>query len=126
MYAGEDARSSAGLSRRTCALLGALTVLLAIGFGPGVSGAGASGFAQGPPAGPTSPPFFQCPAIGLDSTCQFLVDVTNSGPTVSQDASQHFYDGSDDVTVAIQNDTSAPLASVHLGVANSGDNAFSF
>jgi hypothetical protein len=89
-------------------------------------GAFASGSAQGPPAGPTTPPFFQCPAIGLDTTCEFLVDVTNSGPNVLQDPSQHFYDGTDDVTVAIQNDSSAPIGSVHLGVANSGDGAFFF
>jgi hypothetical protein len=91
-----------------------------------VPSAGASGSPQGPPAGPTSPPFFQCPAIGLDTTCQFLVDVTDSGPTVLQDSTQGFYDGSDDVTVAIQNDSSAPLSSIHLGVAHSGDDAFSF
>jgi hypothetical protein len=126
MHVGGDARSSAGLSRRICALLGATAALLAIGFGPLIANAGASGSAQGPPAGPTSPPFFQCPAIGFDATCQFLVDVSNSGITVSQDASQHFYDGNDDVTVAIQNDTTSPLGSVHLGVAGSGDNAFSF
>src|SRR6267143_2170153 len=93
--------------------LGGLAVL--------VPGAGATGSAQGPPAGPTTPPFFQCPAIGLDTTCQFLVDVTDAGSTVLQDSSQSFYDGSDDVTVAIQNDSSTPLGSVHLGVANSGD-----
>src|SRR5258705_7054049 len=98
MHVGGDARSGAGLSRRMYALLGAMVALLATGFGQ-VANAGASGVAQGPPAGPTSPPFFQCPAIGLDTTCQFLVDVTNSGITVSQDASQHFYDGSDDATV---------------------------
>jgi hypothetical protein len=91
-----------------------------------VPSAGASGSAQGPPAGPTSPPFFQCPAIGLDTTCQFLVDVTNSGTNVLQDPSQSFYDGTDDITVAIQNDSAAPIGSVHLGVANSGDGAFSF
>jgi hypothetical protein len=89
-----------------------------------VPSAGASGSPQGPPAGPTSPPFFQCPAIGLDTTCQFLVDVTNSGTTVLQDPTQSFYDGSDDVTVAIQNDSSVPLGSIHLGVDGSGDGAW--
>ena len=84
----------------------------------------ASGSAQGPPAGPTSPPFFQCPAIGADTTCQFLVDVTNAGTTVLQDTSQSFYDGSDDITVAIQNDSSVPLGSIHLGVDGSGDGAW--
>lgn len=96
--------------------LGGLAVL--------VPSAGASGSAQGPPAGPTSPPFFQCPAIGADTTCQFLVDVTNSATTVLQDPTQGFYDGSDDVTIAIQNDSSVPLGSIHLGVDGSGDGAW--
>jgi hypothetical protein len=101
-----------------------VAALAAGGLGVLAPGALASGSAQGPPAGPISPPFFQCPAIGLDTTCQFLVDVTNSGISVLQDSSQGFYDGNDDVTVAIQNDSSSPLSSVHLGVAGSGDDAF--
>lgn len=127
MHVGEG-RLDRGLSRRIYALLGAMAALMAIGFGPAVADAGASGSAQGPPAGPTSPPFFQCPAIGLDTTCQFLVDVKSTDPkvppTILEDPAQGFYDGADDVTVAIQNDTTAPLGSVHLGVAGSGDGVF--
>jgi hypothetical protein len=108
-------------------LIGPRALALAIGGLLALApGAFASGAPQGPPAGPTTPPFFQCPAIGLDTTCQFLVDVTNSGITVLQDSSQGYYDGNDDTTVAVQNDSSAPLGSVHLGVANSGDGAFAF
>jgi hypothetical protein len=106
---------------------GVLALALAVGgLAVLVPSAGASGSAQGPPAGPTSPPFYQCPAIGLDTTCQFLVDVTDSGTAVLQDSTQGYYDGSDDVTVAIQNDSSAPLSSIHLGVAGSRDDAFEF
>jgi hypothetical protein len=102
-----------------------LVLALAIGgLAVLVPSAGASGSPQGPPAGPTSPPFFQCPAIGADTTCQFLVDVTNSGSTVVQDPSQGFYDGNDDITVAIQNDSSVPLGSIHLGVDGSGTGAW--
>jgi hypothetical protein len=92
------------------------------------AGAGASGSAQGPPAGPTSPPFTQCPAIGLDASCEYLIDVTSTSvrPIVVQDATQHFYDGEDDVTVAVQNDTASPLGSVHIGVAESADQLFAF
>jgi hypothetical protein len=90
----------------------------------------ASGSPQGPPAGPTIPPFTQCPAIGLDTSCQFLIDVTNTNPKVPprilRDESQAYYDGSDDVTVAVQNDTTAPLDSIHIGVAGSGDGVFGF
>jgi hypothetical protein len=94
------------------------------------AGASASGSAQGPPAGPKSPPFTQCPAIGGDSTCEYLIDVTSSDPavrpTVVQDATQHLYDGEDDVTVGVQNDTEAPLASIHVGVVGSADHLFAF
>jgi hypothetical protein len=92
------------------------------------TGASAAGSAQGPPAGPKAPPFTQCPAIGLDNTCEYLIDVTNPNPKVPpkilKDASQTFYDGGDDVTVAVQNDTGGPLSSVHVGILNSGDFIF--
>ncbi len=86
----------------------------------------------GPPGGPTSPPFWQCPAVGKSTSCAFLIDVTNSKTTVYQDSSQEFYDlGGDDEMVAVQNDSSTPLASIHIGVPGSGvtgfgDNLFGF
>src|SRR6202035_1166780 len=83
--------------------------------------ASATGSAQGPPAGPKSAPFTQCPAIGKDTSCEYLIDVTSTNPTVPPtvvaDAHQSFFDGEDDVTVAVQNDTKAPLGSIHIGVA---------
>jgi hypothetical protein len=108
-----------------------LTLALAAGgLAALVPSAGATGSAQGPPAGPTTPPFFQCPAIGLDTSCEFLVDVTDanpaSNPIVLRDSSQGFYDGGDDVTVAVQNDSSAPLSSIHLGLKGSGADSFGF
>jgi hypothetical protein len=88
----------------------------------------AKGSAQGPPAGPKSQPFTQCPAIGADKSCEYLIDVTSTDPavlpTVIQDPTQHFYDGEDDVTVGIQNDTTAPLRFIHVGVEGSGDHLF--
>jgi hypothetical protein len=86
--------------------------------------------AMGPPAGPTTPPFTQCPAVSADTSCQFLVDVVGSGstqtPVVIQDPSQPFYDSNDDALVAVQNDSGQPLASLHIGVEGSGDNDFGF
>ncbi|MFI5009788.1 MAG: Ig-like domain-containing protein [Solirubrobacterales bacterium] len=96
--------------------------LLTAGFSPSLAGA-----AFGPPSGPTSPPFWQCPAVGKSTSCAFLVDVTDSGNVVYQDSSQEFYDlGGDDEMVAVQNDSSTPLSSIHLGVEGSGDNLFGF
>ncbi|MGA2164958.1 MAG: hypothetical protein ABSH36_10880 [Solirubrobacteraceae bacterium] len=111
-------------------LKGLLTfVFVAAGLGMLAPGALASG-PEGPPTGPTTPPFTQCPAIGLDTSCQFLIDVTSTNPKVPprilRDGSQAYYDGSDDVTVAVQNDSTAPLASIHVGVAGSGDGVFGF
>lgn len=123
MHAGGNAGPGQGLSRRIYALL-AVGALIAIGSGPAVVNAGA---AFGPPGGPTSPPFWQCPAVGNSTSCAFLIDVTNSGTTVYQDSSQEFYDpGHDDEMVAVQNDSSTPLSSIHIGVPGSGDNLFGF
>jgi hypothetical protein len=46
--------------------------------------------------------------------------------TVVRDPNQLFYDKEEDVTVAVQNDTSEPLSSVQIGVAGSGDELFAF
>ncbi len=103
----------------TAALLGLLAL---------APGALASGSPQGPPAGPTTPPFTQCPAIGQDTTCQYLIDVKSATepPVIIEDPSQIYYDGSDDVTVVVQNETGAPLSKVHFGVLHSGDGIFGF
>jgi hypothetical protein len=94
------------------------------------SSAIAKGSAQGPPAASTSVPFTQCPNIGADSSCEYLIDVTTAhgslSAAVKQDATQHFYDGEDDVTVGIQNDTKQLLPSVHIGVNGSKDHLFAF
>jgi hypothetical protein len=110
-------------------LRGLLTfVFVTAGLAVLVPGAFASGSPQGPPAGPTTPPFTQCPAIGEDTTCQYLIDVksTTEPPVIIEDPSQLFYDGNDDVTVAVQNETGLPLSKVHVGVLDSGDGIFGF
>jgi VCBS repeat-containing protein len=87
--------------------------------------------AFGPPAGPTTPPFWQCPAVGSSTSCSFLIELTGSStnPTVTVygDPSQEFYDpGKDDQIVAVQNQTDGPIARLHIGVPGSGDRLFSF
>lgn len=118
-------RSRTGRWRRGFTVIGLATAGLAM-FAAGLSPSLASA-AFGPPGGPTSPPFWQCPAVGKSTSCAFLIDVTGSGPIIYQDSSQEFYDlGNDDEMVAVQNDSSTPLASIHIGVAGSGDNLFGF
>ncbi|HEY7952031.1 MAG TPA: hypothetical protein VID70_03525, partial [Solirubrobacteraceae bacterium] len=109
-------------SRLALALAAGGLAVLAAGLTPSLAGA-----AFGPPSGPTSPPFWQCPAVGNSTSCAFLIDVTDSGTVIYQDSSQEFYDlGGDDEMVAVQNDSSTPLSSIHLGVEGSFDNLFGF
>ncbi|HLM84702.1 MAG TPA: Ig-like domain-containing protein [Solirubrobacteraceae bacterium] len=76
---------------------------------------------------PTTAPFTQCPAVFLDASCGYLIDITNAAqPTILHDAEVGFYEGGDDILVGIQNDSSAPISSMHLGVAGSGQGSFSF
>jgi hypothetical protein len=58
--------------------------------------------------------FPQCPAVGLDAGCQFLISATNGGTTVASDPTQGSYDGGEDVLIAIANDSSAPISSLAL------------
>lgn len=56
----------------------------------------------------------QCPAVGADTSCQFLIVVTDSGATVQQDSSQGPYEASDDSLIGVQNNSSRALAGLPL------------
>jgi hypothetical protein len=58
--------------------------------------------------------FTQCPAVGLDSSCQFLITVTDAGASLQQDSTQPAYDGNLDSLIGIQNSSSRPVQSVSL------------
>ena len=45
--------------------------------------------------------FAQCPPVGADAGCQFLITLTNGAPSVQQDATQAPYEGADDSGVLI-------------------------
>jgi hypothetical protein len=45
---------------------------------------------------------------------------------IIEDPSQIYYDGNDDVTVVVQNETGQPLSKVHVGVLDSNDGIFGF
>ncbi|MBS1891507.1 MAG: hypothetical protein JST59_09440 [Actinobacteria bacterium] len=61
-----------------------------------------------------SPPFAQCPAIGADTGCGLLIDVTNAGTSVLTDPGLGPYDGEDDTLVGVLNQSSGPLAELPL------------
>jgi len=65
-----------------------------------------------------APPLFtQCPAIGGDTGCQFLIVVTNQGRTVEQDPNQPPYEGNNDALVGIQNNSSTPVQALPLSAS---------
>jgi hypothetical protein len=61
-----------------------------------------------------APPFTQCPAVGADSSCGLLLDITSSGVAVLEDPSQGPYDGADDTLVGVINQSSSPISSLAL------------
>jgi YD repeat-containing protein len=61
-----------------------------------------------------SPPFTECPAVGLDTSCGFLIVVTNSGITVLGDPSQGPYDGADDTLIGVLNNSSTTVTALQL------------
>ena len=59
-------------------------------------------------------PFGQCPAVGQDTSCQFLITVTNGGQSVQSDSSQGPYEGQDDSLIGVQNNSSKPLTQIEV------------
>jgi hypothetical protein len=104
------------------------TVVLALAvIGVLPASAHASGSPLGPPAAPTTTPFQQCAAVYLDPSCGYLIDITSATSTkVLVDPSIGFYEGSDDILVGVQNDSTAPISSLHIGVPDSGYGSFGF
>jgi hypothetical protein len=83
--------------RRTAVLAGACAALALLCISP----AGASAA------------FTQCPAVELDSGCQFLVTVTDAETAVESDPGLGAFDpGGDDTLIGIQNNSSKPLSSI--------------
>jgi hypothetical protein len=83
----------------------------------------ATGVASGTAHVQAAPPLFnQCPPVGSDNGCQFLIVVTDKGSTVKQDPNQPAYEGADDSLIGIQNNSSKPIQA--LPMSSSG--LFSF
>jgi hypothetical protein len=93
------------MTRRSAARIVA-TVALALGllaFAP----AGASAL------------FPQCPPVGADAGCQFLITLTNGAPTVQQDTTQPPYENSDDSLIGVQNNSSSAIGALPMSAPNS-------
>jgi hypothetical protein len=72
----------------------------------------------------TAPQFTECPPVGVDFGCQFLIDVTSGGTTVLQDTNQGPYEGSEDALIGVKNDSSSPISSIPISTP--GSDTFSF
>src|SRR5580704_16848235 len=62
--------------------------------------------------------FSQCPAVDHDTSCEFLITVTDKGVQVAQDPAQGPYDGEDDSLIGIQNSSSRAISSIPLSAEN--------
>jgi hypothetical protein len=66
-------------------------------------------------AGPTSPPFTQCPQLGADTSCAVLIIFNPDGsPTIKTDPSQGPYDKIEDTLVGVQNNSNKPVFSISI------------
>jgi len=78
------------------------------------------GSALGQTAAPTptplpSPPFNQCPPVGLDTGCAILLVIDNAGSLrVVTDPSQGPYDGIEDTLIGVQNNSQDTVLSIPL------------
>lgn len=81
----------------------------------GVLAMGAAVFGPAEAAQAQKPPFTQCPAVFQDTSCQFLITITNGGQSIQQDPSQGPYEGSEDALIGVQNASDAPLSRLVMG-----------
>jgi hypothetical protein len=71
-----------------------------------------------------TPQFTECPQVGDDTGCQFLIVASNSGTTIDNDASQTAYENSDDSLIGVLNNSSDPITSIPLSAP--GTSLFGF
>jgi hypothetical protein len=65
-----------------------------------------------------NPPFRQCPAVGIDTSCAVLIVIEPDGSlTILRDAGQGGYDGADDTLVGVQNNSRIAAPSIAIGSA---------
>jgi hypothetical protein len=76
-------------------------------------------------AGAQSPPFTQCPAVGADMSCGYLITITTgAAPAITQDPAVGPYENSEDVLIGVQNNSSASISALPL--SSMGSTLFGF
>src|SRR5579859_2318572 len=67
-----------------------------------------------------APPFTECPALGLDTSCGILIVINPDGSTsVLSDSAQRPYDGADDTLIGVLNNSSLTVKIVTLSSTSS-------
>lgn len=69
--------------------------------------------AKVPAVTPTTP-FTECPPVGLDTSCEILVQITDDANNILGDPSQGPFDGSDDTLIGVLNSSSDMISSIQL------------
>src|SRR2546428_11144094 len=100
-------------ARRAVAVL--IASLLALGA---AVGGGLASHMRTASATPPTPPFTQCPPVGLDTSCAVLIVFNPDGSrTTLVDPSQPPFDGIEDTLVGVQNNSSSSVSSLSLDTA---------
>jgi hypothetical protein len=68
--------------------------------------------------------FPQCPPVDADTSCQFLITITDGGSSAAQDITQGPYERSDDSLIGVQNNSSKSVTALPL--ASPGTSLFGF
>ncbi len=126
---GDGSRTSGGTKLSDGEVLGTHSYATAGSYTGSITFTGPSDCTTGPADAFTAtvgatPTFTQCPQVGDDTGCQFLIDVTPNGVNVLQDANQGPYEGSEDALIGIKNDSSSPVSSIPISTP--GSDTFSF
>lgn len=61
-----------------------------------------------------NPPFTECPAIGNDTSCGILIQITDTSNIILSDPSQGPFDGADDTLIGVLNSSSQSISSIQL------------
>jgi hypothetical protein len=117
-----SSRLGYGLFRKLAIVLTSAGVLVASpGVFQGVAGAAAP-----------APPFHECPAVGYNTSCTLLVDVTGNGNLILEDPNATLptdpiagtYDGVDDTLIGIVNNSSVAVS--HVTLSSNTEDLFGF
>ena len=97
------------ISSRRGVRRGRIALSMALGLVGGLLASGATLAVTATTAGATAPtpPFNECPPVGVDTGCAILIVINNTGAEVLTDPTQTPYDGIEDTLIGVLNDTTS-------------------